>query len=165
VQEPVHHQFGFNLKLRRCGVHDCAGPPSLLARNPAENFGGDWWVVDVAVDRGTIRHDLFPKRSDYCEGPDQRCYRPEVLTIGSKDIVLEYIVPKAPRDGACDLCEPRRRFLERLDQRLRRERFFEIGEASGLKRSGANGWAIVSSHEDDRHGNPSGFETMPQLDA
>jgi hypothetical protein len=50
----------------------------------------------VAVDRGTIGHDLFPKRSDYCEGPDQRCYRLGVLTIGSKDIVLEYIVPKAP---------------------------------------------------------------------
>jgi hypothetical protein len=121
VQEPIHHQLGLNLKLRCCGVHDCAGPPSLLAGNPAENFSRDWWIVNVAVDRGIIGHDLFPKRSDYCEGPDQRCYRLGVLTIGSKDIVLEYIVPKAPRDGTCDLCEPRRRSLERLDQRLRRE--------------------------------------------
>ena len=35
---------------------------------------------------------------DYSEGPDQRCDRPGVLTIGSKDIVLEYTVPKARCD-------------------------------------------------------------------
>jgi hypothetical protein len=32
---------------------------------------------------------------DYCERPDQGCYRLGVVTIGSKDIVLEYTVPKA----------------------------------------------------------------------
>ena len=63
AQEPIHHQLGLNLKLGWCGLHDCAEPPSLLARNPAENFGRDWWVVDVAVDQGAIRHDLFPKQS------------------------------------------------------------------------------------------------------
>jgi len=63
AQEPIHHQLGLNLKLGWCGVHDCTGRPSLLARNPAENFGRDWWVVDVAIDQGAIRHDLFPKRS------------------------------------------------------------------------------------------------------
>jgi hypothetical protein len=65
----------------------------LPVRNPAENFGRDWWVVDVAVDRGAIRHDLFPKQVDYSGG--SKCYRPGFLAIGSKDIVLEYTVPKA----------------------------------------------------------------------
>jgi hypothetical protein len=37
-----------------------------------------------------------PSEVDYCEGPDQGCYRLGVLTIGSKDIVLEYTVPMAP---------------------------------------------------------------------
>ena len=35
-----------------------------------------------------------PSKVDYCERPDQRCYRLGVVTIGSKDIVLEYTVPK-----------------------------------------------------------------------
>jgi hypothetical protein len=112
AQEPIHHQLSLNLKLGSGGVHDCAGPPSLPARNPAENFGRDWQVVDVAVDRGAIRHDLFPKQVEYTEGPDQRCYRPAVLTIGSKDIVLEYTVPKARCDDPKEAREP-----------LRRERF------------------------------------------
>jgi hypothetical protein len=38
-------------------------------RYPAENFGRGWWVVDVAVDRGAIRHDLFPKRSGLLRRP------------------------------------------------------------------------------------------------
>ena len=68
----------------------------MPARNPAENFGRDWWVVDVAVDRGAIRHDLFPKQSGLQRRPGPKvCYRLGVLTIGSKDIVLEYTVPKA----------------------------------------------------------------------
>jgi hypothetical protein len=50
AQEPIHHQLGLNLKLGWCGLHDCAGRPSLLARNHAGNFGRDRWVVDVAVD-------------------------------------------------------------------------------------------------------------------
>ena len=40
-----------------------SGEPSLLARESVENFGCDWWVVAVAVDRDAIRHDLFPKRT------------------------------------------------------------------------------------------------------
>jgi hypothetical protein len=64
----------------------------LLARNPAENFGRDWWVVDMAVDRGAIRHDLFPKRS----GLPAKARIKGALTIGSKDIVLECTVPTAP---------------------------------------------------------------------
>jgi hypothetical protein len=63
AQEPINHLSGLNLKLGWCGLHDCAGPPSLLARNPVKDFGRGWWVVDVAVDRGAIRHDLFPKQS------------------------------------------------------------------------------------------------------
>jgi hypothetical protein len=55
--------------------------------------------------------------------------------------------------------------LERLDQRLRRERLCEIGEASGLKRSHPDGRVVVPSHVDDRHGNASSLEAMPQLDA
>jgi len=70
----------------------------------------------------------------------------------------------SPRDGACDLCEPRRRSLERLDQRLRRERLCEIGETSGLKCSLANGGVVVPSHVDDRRGNSRSFEPKPQLD-
>ena len=95
AQEPIHHQLGLNLKLGWCGLHDCAGPPILARENPAENFGRDWWVVDVADDRGAIRHDLFPKRTT-AKTQIKGCYRLEVLTIGSKDIVLEYTVPKAP---------------------------------------------------------------------
>jgi hypothetical protein len=62
------------------------------------------------------------------------------------------------------LCELRRCSPERLDQRLRREWLCEIGEASGLKGSGANGRAVVPSQVDDRHGNASSVEAMPQLD-
>ncbi len=72
AQEPIDHQLGLNLMLGWCGVHECAGPPSLLARNPAENFGREWWVIDVAVDRGPIRHDLFPKRSGLLRTPGSR---------------------------------------------------------------------------------------------
>jgi hypothetical protein len=68
----------------------------LLARNPAENFGRDWWVVDVAVDRGAIRHDLFPKQSGLQKARVKGCYRLGVVTIGPKDIVLEYTVPMPP---------------------------------------------------------------------
>jgi hypothetical protein len=72
AQEPIHHLLRLNLKLGWCGVHDCAGPPSLLARNPTENFGRDWWVVDVAVDRGAIRHDLFPRQSGLQRRPGSK---------------------------------------------------------------------------------------------
>jgi hypothetical protein len=41
-----------------------------------------------------------PSEVDYCERPDQRCYRLRVVTIGSRDIVLEHIVPKARCDAA-----------------------------------------------------------------
>ena len=63
AQEPIHHQLGLNLTLRWCGVLDCAGQPSLLAGNPAETVDRERWVVGVAMDRGAIRHDLFPKLS------------------------------------------------------------------------------------------------------
>ena len=42
-----------------------------------------------------------PSEVDYC--PDQRCYRLRVVTIGSKDIVLEYTVPMAPVTAAAVL--------------------------------------------------------------
>ena len=51
--------------------------------------------------------------------------------------------------------------LDRLDQRPRGERLFEIGEALGLKRRRANGGGIVPGHVDDRHSIPSRFEAMP----
>jgi hypothetical protein len=72
AKEPIHHQSGLNLKLGWGGVHDCAGLPSLPARNPAKNVGPDWWVVDVAVDRGAIRHDLFPKQSGLLRRPGSK---------------------------------------------------------------------------------------------
>ena len=43
-----------------------------LAENPAVNFGCDWRVVDVAVDRGAIRHDLFPKQSGLQRRPGSK---------------------------------------------------------------------------------------------
>ena len=98
AQEPIHHQLGLNLGW--CGLHDCAAPPSSLARNPAENFCRDWWVVDVADDRGAIRHDLFPKQSGLQRRPGSKdAIGLGVLTIGSKDIVLEYTVPMACCDA------------------------------------------------------------------
>ena len=145
AQEPINHQLGLDLKLGWYGVRDCAGPPPLLARDPAENFGCDWRVVDMAVDRGVIRLAVF--------------------TIGSKDIVLGYTVPMAPRGGASDLCDPRRGSLERLNERLRREGLCEIGETPGLKRSLANGGFVVSGHVDHRHSHVRCFEAVPQLDA
>jgi hypothetical protein len=63
AQEPIHHQSGLDLILRWCRFFDCARQRSFLARNPAETFDCDLWVAGVAVDRGTIRHDLFPKLS------------------------------------------------------------------------------------------------------
>ena len=87
AHEPIHHQLGLNLKFGWCGLHDCAGPPSLPARNPAVNFGCDWWVVDVAVDRGAIRHDALPQAKwTTAKARIKGCYRLGVLTIGSKDI-------------------------------------------------------------------------------
>src|SRR6267142_2921480 len=66
------------------------------------------------------------------------------------------------RDGG--LSKPRRCSLDRLDQRLRRERLCEIGEATGFQRSFANGGVVVPSDVDDRQRNSSSLETMPQLD-
>jgi hypothetical protein len=103
-QEPINHQLGLDLKLGWCGeVHDCAGPLSLLARNPAENSGCDWRVVDVAIDRGVMRHDLLPQAA---KARIKACYGLRVLTIGSKDIGLRYTVKMAPRGSASDLCGP-----------------------------------------------------------
>jgi len=42
----------------------------------------------------------YPNKVYYCECADQRCYRLGVVTIGSKDIVLEYTVPEAPVTAA-----------------------------------------------------------------
>jgi hypothetical protein len=166
AQEPIHHQLGLTLKLGWCGVHDCAGPPSLLARNPAENFGRDWWVVVVAVDRGAIRHDLFPKQSGLQRRPGSKdAIGWGYSQLDQRTLFLSTLSQRPRRDGASDLCEPRRCSLEWLDERLRRERLCEIGEASRLKRSLANGGVVFSSHVDDRHGNASSFEAMPQLDA
>ena len=93
------------------------GTPSLLARNSAKNFGREWSVVDVAVDRGTIDIDFFPKRSGLQrKAPTKGCYGLGVLTIGSKDTVLKYNVPMAPGHSASVLCEPRRCCLERFPQ-------------------------------------------------
>ena len=79
AQEPIHHQLGLNLKLGWCGPHDCAGPPSLLARNPV---GRGWWVVDVAEDRGAIRHDLFPKQSELERRPGSK----SAIGLGSSQL-------------------------------------------------------------------------------
>ena len=67
---------------------------------------------------------------------------------------------RAPR-----LREPRRCSLERLDQRLRRERFGKIGKAAGLKCSRANDWVVICGDVDNGHGNVSGCETLPKIDA
>src|SRR5437764_3909725 len=88
-------------------------------------------------------------------------YRLGVLTIGSKDIVLEYTVLMASGDGE----RSRRCSLERLHQRLRREGLCKIGEASRLKRKHPDGRIVVPSDVDDRHRNASSFELLPQLDA
>ena len=64
-----------------------------------------------------------------------------------------------------DLCEPSRCLLDRLDQRLCRERLCEIGEASGFQRSHPDGRIIVRGDVDNGHGNARRFETMPQVDA
>ena len=65
---------------------------------------------------------------------------------------------------ACRFNPPRRRYLKWLDQRLRRERLCEIGEASGLKCGLANGRFVVSSHVDDRHTYVGCFETVSEVD-
>ena len=74
AQEPIHYQLGLSLTSSWCGVHDCAGQPFLLARHPVENVGRDWRVVAVAVDRGAIRHDLFPKRSGLLRSPGSKVH-------------------------------------------------------------------------------------------
>jgi len=62
-----------------------------------------------------------------------------------------------------DLCQSGRCFLKRLDQRLRRERLCEVGDASGFKRSCADGRTVVPSDVDERYGNSRSFEVIPQL--
>ena len=66
------------------------------------------------------------------------------------------------RDGG--LSKFRRCSLDRLDQRLRRERLCEIGEATGFQRRLADGGVVVPGDIDDRHQNSSRLETTPQLD-
>ena len=71
----------------------------MPARNPAGNFGRNWWVVDVAVDRGAIRHDALPQAKwTTAMARIKGAIGPGVLTIGPKVIVLEYTVPKARCD-------------------------------------------------------------------
>ena len=60
-----------------------------------------------------------PSKVDYSESPE-RVLAQRTLSLSTG--------PNGPRDGASDLCEPRRCSLEGLHQRLRRERLFEIGE-------------------------------------
>jgi hypothetical protein len=72
----------------------------LFAKNPTENFDLSCWLVASAVDRRAIRHDVFPKRSGLLrKAPDQRCFKLEVLTIGSNDIDLGYTVLKDRHDA------------------------------------------------------------------
>jgi len=59
--------------------------------------------------------------------------------------------PKRLSDEVAALREPRRCSFNWLDQRLRRERLCEIGEAPGVQRSLANGRVVVPGHVDDRH--------------
>jgi hypothetical protein len=54
--------------------------------------------------------------------------------------------------------------MQRDHQRHRREWLCQIGEAPGLMRSRANGWAVVPGDVDDRHRNVRFFETVPQRD-
>jgi len=63
AQQPIHYPLGLDHTLGWCGVLDCVGRASLLAGNPAETVDRERWVVGVAMDRGAIRHDLFPKLS------------------------------------------------------------------------------------------------------
>jgi hypothetical protein len=93
AQQPIHHQLGVDLKLGWCGLHDCAGPPSLFPRNLPENFSRVWWVAEVAADRGDMRHDLFPKQVNYSKARSKGAMGAGGLAIGSKDIVLEYMIP------------------------------------------------------------------------
>lgn len=97
AQEPIHCKLRLTLQLRWCGVNDCARP---LATSSAQNFGRDRWLAAVAVDRSAIRHDIFPKCT---ERPDQSCATLEFSVIGSKDVVLKYIVPKTRCDAAAVL--------------------------------------------------------------
>src|ERR1700733_10931580 len=62
-----------------------------------------------------------------------------------------------------DLCQAGRCFLKRLNQRLRRERLCEVGDASGFKRSHADGRVVVPSDVDDRDRTSRSFEVIPQL--
>jgi hypothetical protein len=102
-------QLRLALRLKRRGVHICVRPPG---RSLAETFGRDGWCAGIAVDRSAMRHDLFPKRVGCCEkAPGSGCYRLEVSTIGSKDIVLEYSVPTARCDPAAVFCAGNERVL------------------------------------------------------
>lgn len=86
AQEPINHLF--NLKLGWCGVRDCAGPPSLLARDPAENFGRDRWVVDRRkVGDFPLREPAGPVRDiDRHIGPrpKARMIRPPIAPYSSQ---------------------------------------------------------------------------------
>jgi hypothetical protein len=62
-----------------------------------------------------------------------------------------------------NLSQSGRCFLKRLDQRLRRERLCEVGDASGFKRGRADGKTVVPGDVDDRDGNSRSFEAIPQL--
>ena len=72
--------------------------------------------------------------------------------------------PTVPAGYMGALSQPRRRPMQRLHQRLRREWLCQIGETPGLMRSLASGGAVVSGDVDDRHGNVRFFKMASYLD-
>jgi hypothetical protein len=54
--------------------------------------------------------------------------------------------------------------LERLDQRLRRERLCKVGDTPGFQGSHANRMAVICGDVDDRNGNSRGLEAVPRVD-
>jgi hypothetical protein len=73
----------------------------LLARNPAETFDSDWWVVGVAMDRGAIIHDLFPKLSYYDQIVREMVRRTFVISqcLKGSNAILRYNPFAEPRSG------------------------------------------------------------------
>jgi hypothetical protein len=77
-----------------------------------------------------IRHDLFPKRSELQRRPGSKdAIGWGYSQLDQRTLSLSTLSQWPRRDGASDLCEPRRCSPERLDQRLRRERCLLLADS------------------------------------
>jgi hypothetical protein len=122
----------------------------LLARNPAENFGRDWSVVDMAVDRGAIRHDLFPKRSGLsAKARIKGAIGWGYSQLDQRTLFLSTLSQRPPVWARAIYVIPADALSSGSISGLRAERLCVISAAPGSQRSHADGRVVVPSYPEN----------------